>query len=166
MRTNVIVFDGFAAGETDFGALEARSDQDRRDVLNRLLDRIVAGVLAPAGTAFNAIVVVGHSDRQDLARLSCDERRQSEHSAAERRASSAAIFLFKQINERLVNSGNPKIADPNDIQNTTLTAVFAGSGELTRPSGGGEPYATPAPQNEEDRARNRRVGFIVSPEIL
>jgi len=167
MQRNTIAFDGFASGETDFATLHARSSQSRTDLLGRLLDRIVNGILAPADSEFNSVIVVGHGDRQDLSTMSCDQRRKSEHDAALKRAASATEWMLDEIDARLVNSGNPKVANRNDIQNMTWDMVFAGAGDLAQPGFGGiDPYGSPPPQTAQDRDSNRRVVFLVSPMIV
>lgn len=165
MLKNQIIFEGFNSGETDFAALEARSIPDARARLGRLLDRIVAGILAPPGATFNSLVIVGHSDRQDTLGMSCDDRRKSEHSAALRRAASAAEWILDRIDERLVAGGHPPVPDRGDIQNMTYELVFAGAGNLESVVPPADPYSTPPPQTAADRLRNRRVVFLVSPLI-
>jgi hypothetical protein len=165
MQRNMIIVQGFNSGETDFAALESRSSASTREHLSRLLDRLVRDIVAPRDTAFNSVVIVGHSDRQDLSTMSCDQRRYSEHEAALKRAASARGWLLDRIDDRLVAAGHARVQDRNDIQNMTWDMVFAGAGDLYLPAAGVSPYQTPPPQTEDQRRQNRRVVFLVSPAI-
>ncbi|WP_067841419.1 hypothetical protein [Nocardia lijiangensis] len=151
MRTQPIKFAGYGAGQTDFDAVEGLASPGERLRLHQVLDRITQHVLNPAGSGFTSLTIVGHSDRQDLAAMTCDQRRTSESEAAENRASSAWAWVKTQVNGRLVLHGVPAVDEWWESNPAfTWALVYAGAGQLEYPQ-----------PSSEQRALNRRVLFLV-----
>jgi hypothetical protein len=152
MRLVAIKFAGYPAGQTDFNAIESAAPLADRAALQNVLNRIAAGIISPASGQFTSLIIVGHSDRQDLATMSCDERRKSEADAARSRAVSAWEWTKTQVNGRLAVAGRTLTAWWDEDPSLTWGLVYAGAGMLERE----------LPANEEDRKLNRRVLFLVS----
>ena len=107
MRLEALKFPGYHAGETDFDSVESRAPADERAKLQRLLDRLSEDVLNPTNGRTTSLIIVGHSDRQDTAAMSCNQRRKSEADAARDRAISAWEWTKVQVNGRLAVAGRP-----------------------------------------------------------
>jgi hypothetical protein len=73
----------------------------------------------PNSGLFTSVIVVGHSDRQDDASMSCDQRRTSEIEAATNRANSAWNFVKDKVAERLTQSGISAANWPETAQSVT-----------------------------------------------
>jgi hypothetical protein len=151
MRLTAMTFDGYEAGQTDFGTLLATVPQAE---LNNLLDitSIIAGqITAPAPGVFVSLIVTGHSDRQDRADFSCDQRRDSEIAAATERAVSAWEWIKADVATKVAASGG----NAGDWWETsgfvTWGLVFAAAGMLKF-----------NPPSDDERRLNRRVVVLSS----
>jgi hypothetical protein len=95
-----------------------------------LVERIADGIIDPNSGQFTSVIVVGHSDRQDDASMSCDQHRASEIEAATNRANSAWNFLKDKVAERLTQSGISAANWPETAQSVTWALVYAAAGML------------------------------------
>jgi flagellar motor protein MotB len=150
MRLTAITFDRYGSGVTDFSTVFTPGPQ--ADLLNQVIT-IMAGLITnPPANQNVSIIVTGHSDRQDQADLSCDDRRASEITAATDRASSAWEWIKQQVSISVSQSG----VQPGDWWETsphiTWGLVFAAAGMLK--------FDPPA--DEDQRSQNRRVVILVS----
>jgi hypothetical protein len=98
-----------------------------------------------------SLIVAGHSDRQDRADLSCDERRTSEADAAQSRASSAWEWIKARVAELTSIAGVEAGEWWDTSPHITWGLVYAGAGMLKFP--------VPA---AGERPQNRRVVVLVS----
>lgn len=153
MRLVPIKFPGYPAGATDFEPIFENGDATEREallgVIERIADQIIQG---DESTEFTAIVVVGHSDRQDRSDMNCDQKRASEIAAARDRAVSAWEFVKLRVTERLAQSQIEGGEWWDTSPRVTWAMVFAAAGMLQH-----DP-----PASEAERLDNRRVMFLVS----
>lgn len=152
MRAQSIEFKGFASDETDFAQRYARyhpGSAERAELDAAVAD--IAGIVdaGSTGSSFVAIAIVGFSDRNDSAALSCDDRRRSESNASLTRADSAFAWLKDAVTAQLTTSWSDW---PNDSDRVTWIMVPTGAAVL----------AHDPPANEAHRAENRRVKFVFS----
>ncbi len=66
MRHTAITVAGYPSGQTDFDPIFASAGLAERQQLLGLVQRIADGIVDPDNGQFTSIVVIGHSDRQDL----------------------------------------------------------------------------------------------------
>jgi hypothetical protein len=152
MRVQLFRFDRYQAGQTDFetggAAVQGNPIEELDDAL-----KIIASGIAGTENVCGTITVAGHSDRQDRADFSCDQRRESEIVASRDRAVSAWEFCKTDITEHLQQMGSPQAEvewwDTSD--RVTWDLVFAATGMLLNGSA-----------NETERAQNRRVDILIS----
>lgn len=153
MRTQPIRIDGYSSGVTDFATVLLDAPADEQVLVQQLVDRLAQHVADPDNSGFTSVTIIGHSDRQDNAAMSCDQRRQSEADAAKDRALSAWQWTKDQVSERFVAAGQP--APPDEWWETnpamTWALVFAGAGQLLHPN-----------PTMEQRPLNRRVNFLIA----
>ena len=151
MRLTAVTIAGYPAGVTDFATVLAAAGAPEREQVLSLVERIADGIIDPGNGQFTAVQVVGHSDRQDLTTMTCDQRRASEIAAARDRAVSAWDWLRDAVTARLAESG----IDAGDWWETapsmTWAMVFAAAGMLQFD-----------PPSMDQRPLNRRVVFLVS----
>ena len=158
MRLVPITFDGYASGQTDFGTVyqaQTPEIETAREQLLGVVERIADSIIqADENRAATSIIVVGHSDRQDLSSMNCDQRRSSEIAAARDRAVSAWEFVKQAVTERLA-AANPPI-EAGDWWETapavTWGLVYAAAGMLRH-----DP-----PADETQRRQYRRVVMLVT----
>jgi flagellar motor protein MotB len=151
MRLTALTVAGYTSGQTAFDPMFASVGLVERQQLLGVVQRIADGIADPAKGQLTSVVVVGHSDRQDLPSMSCDERRASEIAAARDRAVSAWDWVKARVTERLTVSG----VDAGDWWETapsiTWSLVFAAAGMLQHD-----------PPTPDERPLNRRVEFLVT----
>jgi len=151
MRLKALTFDGYQSGQTDFGTLLAATPQADLNGLIFAIDTIARQITDPVPNLFLSLIVVGHSDRQDRGDLSCDERRASEASAAEARATSAWEWIKQEVAAAAARTGLDAGTWWEDSTHVTWGLVFAGAGMLRH-----------NPPSEEERPLNRRVVILLS----
>ena len=151
MRLEALEFAGYPAGVTDFARLVETTDQPSLPRLGEILTALADQVASPVPHRSFSLIVAGHSDRQDRADFSCDQRRASEADAAQHRAVSA----WEWIKARVVDLTAVTGVDASDWWETsphvTWGLVYAGAGMLKFPTPTGE-----------ERPLNRRVVVLVS----
>lgn len=152
MRHTAITIAGYPAGQTDFDPIFASAGLEERQQLLGLVQRIADGIVDQESGQFTSIVVVGHSDRQDLPSMTCDERRASEIAAARDRGVSAWEWMKARVTERLAVSGVEAGDWWETAPSVNWSLVFAAAGMLQH-----DP-----PTAEDQRRLNRRVMFLVS----
>jgi hypothetical protein len=150
MRVQLFRFAGYPAGTTDFATVGAVIPGNPVDGLDMALETIAKGI-AGVDNIRATITVVGHSDRQDRADFNCDERRESEISAARDRASSAWEWSKSVVAEYAQQNGWAGGDWWEASDRVTWDLVFAAAGMLLNDSA-----------NEAERAQNRRVDFLIS----
>lgn len=91
------VLTGYSAGETDFGIRLQRSPPATHDELTRLVQRLATVVADPAAVA--VLRLTGHSDRQDRADMTAEQRRASELEASEKRVASASQWIVARLSD-------------------------------------------------------------------
>src|SRR5690242_3348894 len=96
---------GYVDHEFDFPALFSRLGQDERDGLEIMIEEAVTAEFDPPAGRFCSIVIVGHSDRVDVAAISPEQRRADELQISTLRAESAQAFFFSQLFDRLRAQG-------------------------------------------------------------
>ncbi|MEV6396033.1 hypothetical protein AB0M39_14865 [Streptomyces sp. NPDC051907] len=142
---------GYHAGRYDFEELLSSLSQGAQDIVNReIADR--AANAEEFADQFCVVTVVGHSDRDDTAGLTSEQRRESERQASRNRADNAVQWLFHQIVLRLQASGITPPTNLAELRRTSIFTAVAGAADLE--------VKTPA--SEEDRRENRRVVFLVA----
>jgi hypothetical protein len=147
------VIRGYASQQFDFGPVLAAQSQLTQDAFNdEVISACVDAELDPAAGKFCSVTVVGHSDRNDTAGLSAEQRRENERQNSELRAESASSFVFDQIFDGVQSGGGTPPVDQASMQNVTIFTVAAGSASLI----------VPTPADENDRQQNRRVQFLVT----
>lgn len=152
MRLTALTFDGYGSGETDFSTLISGSSPPDLNALNNVVTIMAGQITQPVPNQFVSIIVTGHSDRQDQADLSCDERRASEIKAATDRAQSAWDWIKQQVSLIVSESGGQAGDWWETSQHMTWAQVFAAAGMLLH-----DP-----PTSEDDRSHNRRVVILAS----
>lgn len=149
MEVPAFRFGGYGPGDTDFGARLAAADPQAQADFNSMLDRVSGFVTSAAPTGYAVITVIGYSDRQDRADLSCDQRRESEEEASTNRAVAAWDWVTTAVGQR------PGVgAGPWWDESPYITWALVGAGATRLPN--------PVPTDESQRAENRRVTFLVS----
>ncbi len=152
MRVTAITFAGYQSGHTAFDEVFSTNPDVEQQQLISTIELIADGIIEPGTGPFVSIITVGHSDRQDRADFSCDQRRASEISASTDRAVSAWEWLKARVQERCLQSGVDAGEWWENAQGVTWALVFAAAGMLRSDPPAGEP----------ERAQNRRVVFLVS----
>jgi len=149
-----VVFDGYGAGQTSvtdvFSTLPVSTILDFQ---SRILEPMVAAETSGNGK-FLAVVIVGHSDRQDnVAQFPTGEaRRASELQASADRAENARSWLLSQFQAGVQIAGGTVPADWDSAINVSVARFPAGAAVLE----------VLVPTSESDRKRNRRVEFYVA----
>lgn len=151
MRLTAIKFSGYASGQTDFASVFNSSPAVEREQILSVIERIADAIIDPDNGQFTSIIIVGHSDRQDRADMSCDQKRASEIAAARDRASSAWEWVKGQVTARLAQSGITAENWWETSQRVTWGLVFAAAGMLEHD-----------PPSEPQRPLNRRVVMLIS----
>jgi flagellar motor protein MotB len=152
MRVQLFRFGGYQAGQTDFttggGGVPGNPIEELDDAL-----KVIANGIAGSENVRSTITVAGHSDRQDRADFSCDQRRESEIVNSRDRAESAWDFCKSVITERLQQAESPEAEVEwwETSDRVTWDLVFAATGMLLNGSA-----------NEAERAQNRRVDILIS----
>ncbi|MBW5482412.1 hypothetical protein [Streptomyces bambusae] len=142
---------GYGAGQSDFGTLLDTLSQGAQDTVRQEIADRAANAEEFEGQFF-VVTVVGHSDRDDTPGLTPEQRRESERSAARKRADSAVEWLFQEIRKRLLISGLTPPATLRDFKRTSIFTAVAGAADLE--------FRVPA--SEAERKDNRRVVFLVA----
>jgi hypothetical protein len=151
MRLQAITFDGYGAGQTDFGTLISTTPQAGLNELLAVLTVITGQVTQPVANQFISIIVVGHSDRQDNTDFSCDQKRASEIAAAADRATSAWDWIKLEVTSQASQAGFDVGEWWETSPQVTWGLVFAAAGMLRHD-----------PPSEDERPLNRRVVILVS----
>lgn len=151
MRLEALEFASYPPGVTDFAQLLATTDQPNLFRLGEILTAVADQVANPVPNRFFSLIVAGHSDRQDRADMSCDERRTSEAEAAQGRAVSAWEWVKGRVVELVSVAGIDAGEWWESSPQVTWGLVFAGAGMLKFPE--------PTP---DERLLNRRVVVLVS----
>lgn len=150
MRVQLFRFDRYPAGQTDFQAVAALDGAPLLEMSDAFQE--IADGITGAANNFSTITVVGHSDRQDRADFSCNQRRQSEIDASTERANSAWDFCRTVITELVERVPGAPAADWwESSDRVTWDLVYAATGMLRNGSA-----------NEAERLQNRRVDILVS----
>lgn len=151
MRLKAIKFAGYGSGVTDFATLLATVPQTGEAQLRDVV-RLIAGQLTnPVPGLFVSVIVAGHSDRQDRADFTCDQRRASETAAAKDRAVSAWEWIKQEVTAEAALSGVAAGDWWDASPNVTWGLVFAAAGMLQHD-----------PPTPAQRPLNRRVDVLVS----
>jgi hypothetical protein len=151
MRLEAIEFNGYSSGETDFGNLVTTTAQPSLARLGEVLTAVADQIANPIPNMCFSIIVIGHSDRQDRSDLNCDQRRESEATAARDRALSAWEWIKEKVNVLTDIAGVDAGEWWDESMHVTWGLVFAGAGMLTFPN--------PA---DAERPLNRRVVVLVT----
>lgn len=151
MRLEALEFAGYPAGNSDFAQLIATTQQPRLPRLGEVLTAVADQVANPVPHRNFSLIVAGHSDRQDRADLSCDQRRVSEAEAAQHRAVSAWEWIKARVVELAAVAGVDAGQWWETSPHVTWGLVYAGAGMLKFPTPTGE-----------ERPLNRRVVLLVS----
>ncbi|BCH23326.1 hypothetical protein MesoLjLc_30380 [Mesorhizobium sp. L-8-10] len=151
MRLQALTFDGYGSGQTDFAALVSNTPQPDMNMLLTVVDIIAGQVTQPVANQFISIIVVGHSDRQDNPNFSCDQRRESEITAARDRADSAWSWIKSTVSSRAAEAGFDAGEWWETSPQVTWGMVFAATGMLRHD-----------PPSDAERRLNRRVVILVS----
>lgn len=136
----MLAVDGFASGEVDFGARLATSSQAVKDDFDRL---VMSPIVNGADGVF--LMVVGYSDRVDTGQSHAESLR-IENEASKQRAESAEATVVTKLAEWL----DPAPTTLEQVPNLASNVFGTGASLL---------YVEPI--SEDDRRKNRRVGFAV-----
>lgn len=150
MRVQLLRFAGYPAGQTDFETVGMVQRDSPVLELDDVCKTIAAGICGTENVR-GAITIVGHSDRQDRADMSCDQRRDSEIAAARDRAISAWEVMKTIVARHAAEDGWNGGDWWEESDRVTWALVYAAAGMLRNASA-----------NETERAQNRRVEFLVS----
>jgi hypothetical protein len=150
VRVKPFTFDGYGSGDYDFAARYAAMDQVRRVEFDAMLDTVARAIFEPVlEQPYVAMMVIGHSDRQDLPGLTHQQAQASEAEAATKRAVDAWNWLWERISSHV----GPQYAGwEENSPKVTWAWVSAGAGQLVNPN----------PLSEADRLQNRRVVLLFS----
>jgi flagellar motor protein MotB len=149
-----VVFDGFPAGVTAVNDVFPNLPVSTTlQFENEILTPMVQAETDGQG-GFVAVVIIGHSDRQDnVAQFPTPEaRRANELAASEARAESAREFLLSQFQAGVQIAGGTIPADFDSATNVAVARFPCGAADLVHTQ----------PASETQRAQNRRVAFFIS----
>lgn len=148
MNFQLIRFDRYPAGESDFGMVGSSLPEAPLMELNAVVESI-GQAIAGVSNARWCLVVQGHSDRQDRADLDCNQRRQSEIATAQARADSAWEWIRGVIADYASQNGWTG-GDWWDVSDRVAwDIVYVSTGMLLNGSA-----------DDAERAKNRRVDFL------
>jgi hypothetical protein len=150
MRVQLLRFAGYPAGQTDFGTVGAVIPGTPLSELDLALQTIANGI-AGVEDVRSTITLVGHSDRQDRADFSCNQRRDSEIAASRERAVSAWEWCKSVVTDYANQAGWQGGDWWENSDRVTWDLVYAATGMLLNGSA-----------SEAERAQNRRVDILVS----
>lgn len=146
-----IIIDGYHTGETDFATALDRKSREEQAAVFSLIDGLVQAEAHPEAGVFQAVCIIGESDRVDDPGLSGEARRARELQGSADRARSAGAWLLAQFQAGVTSAGGTAPTSFVDPLNVGVTAVFNGAADLVHPT----------PANEAQRRQNRRVQYSV-----
>ncbi|SIO63199.1 hypothetical protein SAMN05443247_09628 [Bradyrhizobium erythrophlei] len=147
LATAVVEIRGYNSHETDFQALINRRPDLQVPEVSVIIDSAFEAFENTGGNKSAAVVIVGHSDREDSPGLTDEQRRASELQASQARADSASAWL----NSVAQASGMQIEVEWKGVATVAVEAIGAGASNLAQP-----------PVTEQDRLNNRRIVFLVS----
>lgn len=150
VRVKLFRFAGYPAGQTDFETVGAVIPGNPLYELDLELERMGNGINGTANIR-SSITIVGHSDRQDRADMSCDQRRQSEIDASTARAVSAWEWIKPVVDEYARRGGWAGTEWWEESDCAAWALVYAACGMLLTQS-----------HTEAERAQNRRVDILIT----
>ncbi len=136
---------GYPPGDVDFATGLTRLDPATREAFDQAVHDVTRALFTGAlDQPYASLVVVGHSDRQDIAGLTHQQAQADEAEASRARADNAWAWLHATISAQ----AGPQLAGWEERSSkATWLVVSAGSGQLVHPD----------PVMEEQRLLNRRV---------
>ena len=146
-----VEIDGYKAGESSFNDVFARlQDSEKRQTFNAIVDTLVNAEANPSAGKFVAVLIMGHSDRQDNVQQfpTAEARRLSELQASINRAVTADEQLSDIVKSRLQAMG---ITPSPGFRNIAIARIVGGASDLKQA----------VITSEEQRLKNRRVGFFM-----
>jgi hypothetical protein len=145
-----VEIDGYKAGEVSFNdAFSRTQDGTKRQIFNAILDTLVSAEANPSAGKFVALLIIGHSDRQDNTQQfpTAEARRLSELQASIDRAVTAEEQITELVKSRLRALG---VTPTANFRNIAIARAVGGASDLKQS----------AITSEVQRLQNRRVGLF------